>query len=169
MRRLRIVGLTASAGAVVAAAVIVAGQQLATAPHATAAPDPTKPTATVSGVGEPTRLLLYQQSLGPAYDNMQSALQNIDNSLRKGDWDGAIDGCHELADSGAQFKALLPTPDQKLTSKVRQAAAEIANASNVCMNFGPSTTNADYNQMQSYVSKAIDNLVAAKGIMSPGG
>ena len=158
-------GVVVGSAAVVAAAAIGAGAQLAGSPTATALPVDT-PTATVSGVAPPSKEAQYWSKVDPAYTDMESAVQALSNASDGGNPDAMKAACQQLSKSGQELKNTLPSPDSKVTPRIQEAVDNINSAYNVCMTLGPDTSQADVNQFTDAINAARAHLKSAQQIVA---
>jgi hypothetical protein len=156
-------GVLMGSAAIVAAAAIAAGAQLASSPTALAGP---KPTATVSGVADPGSANSYLSSIGPAWQLMQSSLQNLANAVQAADWTAINTSCQQLAGAAQRYQASLPSPDSRVTPRIQSAADNINQAVDVCMTWVPGSQ-PDVAQLMSHVEDATADLRKAKTILAP--
>jgi TolA-binding protein len=177
-RWLTVTARVVGSGAVVTAIAIGSGMQLANSPSAIAdrgdRPTPTfggvvaTPTATVSGVADPTSGIEYFSSLNGSFQNLQYALESIAKALNANDWDSVKAGCQQLAASGQQMRGTLPSPDSRATFRIQAAVDNISSASSACMALGPTSTQDDLNHMMSYINSANTDYKTVKQILAPG-
>ena len=176
-RRLAATGRLVGLAAVISATVIAVGTPLTHSPSAIAdkgnrnTPSVTGqavvPTATVSGVADPTEGAQYFGSIMGSYNDMQAALRTIGNGLQNPiNWDTIKAGCQQLSNAGALLKSTLPSPDSRVTFRIQSAVDNINTASDICNGLGPTSTQADLDHMMSFVNTANGDFKAVKQILS---
>jgi len=162
----RVAGVVASCGAIGVAVLVASGTELASPPSASAFNTATaSPSATVSGVAGDAAASNYLQKIQSVDQQMESALQAVANGVQNQQWDAARAACQQLSGSGEAFRATLPSPDSRITPRVRQAADDIGTASGMCAAFGPSTTQADWDQFIASINNARSDLISAAQIL----
>ncbi len=162
----RVLGVVISAGAIGAAMLMASGTELASSPSAGAFSTATaSASATVSGVADEPTASGYLQKLASVDQQMESAVQSVADGVNKQDWNAATTACQQLSGSGQAFRAMLPSPDSRITPRLQQVADKINAASGLCMAFGPTTTQADWDQFISSVNGARSDLTGAAQIL----
>jgi len=162
----RVVGVVISSGAIGVAVYVASGTEVASSASADTFTTATATaSATVSGVADETTAASYLQKVGAVDQQMESAVQAVTNGVQNQDWDAANTACQQLSGAGQAFRAMLPSPDSRVTPRLRQAADDIEAASGLCMAFGPNTAQADWDQFISSISGARSDLTSAAHIL----
>lgn len=163
----RTIGVVVSSGAIGVAVVVASGTQMAGSANAGTFPTATaSATATVSGVADDSTATGYLQKLVSVDQQMESAVSALANGVQNGDWDAAGTACQQLSGSGDAFRAMLPSPDSRVSPRVEQAADDVSAASGVCRTFGAgTTTQADWDQCAASIKAARSDLTGAAQIL----
>jgi len=162
----RVAGVVISCGAIGVAVLVAGGTELASPPSASAFNTATAtPSATVSGVVDATTASNYLQKLQSVDQQMESALTAMTNGVANQDWNATKTACQQLADSDGAFRDMLPSPDSRITPRIRQATDDVATASGLCTAFSPSTTQPEYDQFIALIKNARSDLVSAAQIL----
>lgn len=161
----RTMGVLAASAAIVSAAVMAGGTELASSPNASANPATASATATVSGVADQTSASRYLDTINDVDKELESNLQSLASAVQNGDWNGARAACQRISGSGDAFKNTLPSPDSRVTPRIKQAADNIATAGGICMGFGPAMVQADWDNFMVSINNARSDLLSAVPIL----
>ena len=162
----RVAGVVISCGAIGVAVLVANGTELASLPSASAFNTATvSPSATVSGVADDAAATNYLQKLSSVDQQMESAIQAVANAVQNQQWDAAGAACQQLAGSGDAFRALLPSPDSRITPRIRQVADNLSAAAGTCAGFGASTTQAEWDQFVGSLNSVRSELTSASQIL----
>jgi hypothetical protein len=169
-------GLAAGSVAVVIAAAITTGAQLTSSPIASAVgggggggvgfgtADPGTPTATVSGVADASKAATYWAKVNQPATDIENAVQAVSNAVNGGNQDTLKNACQQLSDAGEELRDTLPSPDSEVTPRIQAAVDNIKDATNTCMTFGPSSTQADLDKFTSLINDARAHIKSAQHV-----
>lgn len=166
-RRIRLGSLACGTAAVVAAAIIGSGTELASPPAASAFP---KPTASVSvGADKDAAWKWFQEKIPGPYGSMDDALKTWSTAMAAGDSNGMYGACGMLRVAGARFENVLPAPDPRASVRLKGLAKDLYSAADQCQDLPPQADWDIAKPMLAYVDSAKARLKAAKSIMQPNG
>ncbi|HUO37447.1 MAG TPA: hypothetical protein VMU34_06235 [Mycobacterium sp.] len=97
--------------------------------------------------------------------DFESNLQSLATAVQNQDWGGAKTACQTVSGSAQALKATLPSPDSRVTPRVRQAADNITTAYGRCSQFGPAMVQDDWDQFMTSVNNARSDLISAASIL----
>ena len=104
--------------------------------------------------------VFLHNATGP-FNALQASLGNLNSAIGAHDSDAARGACSQLSEAGKNFDAILPSPDQQLTSELRAVVDSVDAASDTCL---ASSGQVDFDAVSSQLSAANPHLSNAQAI-----
>jgi hypothetical protein len=98
-------------------------------------------------------------------DRMNDALAWFEGAVKSSDYPNAINACHSFAAGVDSLEHSLPTPDDGVTSVLRDAVSHFRDFDRECLTVSPDMTQDQANEVIAYRDKGIERVKAAVDMM----
>lgn len=141
-------------------------------PGCGAGPAPTAPVTASSTVesaalplGSAERINAWRRQHSEAFKTLGTASDRLATAINRADFNGMHTICRELTTANQQIRTGLPTPDQALTTALRQMTGQLAEPTTTCPTLSFASSTRDFIQFGAEVKGAARSFEAARAIL----
>ena len=98
-------------------------------------------------------------------DRMNDALAWFEGAVKSSDYPNAINACHSFAGGVDSLERQLPTPDDGVTTVLKEAVSHFRDFDRECLTVNPDMTQVQANEVVAYRDKGIERVKAAVDMM----
>jgi hypothetical protein len=102
----------------------------------------------------------------PSIDRMNDAMAWFEGAVRSSDYPGALAACRSFADGVGRLERELPSPDDGVTTVLREAIGHFRDFDRECVTVNPEMTQDQADVVVSYRDKGIDRIKSAVDMMN---
>jgi hypothetical protein len=118
-----------------------------------------------SGPSHADTLKAWRNQAQPTIDKMNDAMAWFEGAVRTDDYAGAQNACRSFADSVSRLEQELPSPDDDVTTVLREAVGHFRDFDRECVTVNPAMTQEQANTVVSYRDKGVERIKTAVAMM----
>ncbi|AGB22932.1 hypothetical protein Mycsm_02597 [Mycobacterium sp. JS623] len=117
------------------------------------------------GASHADTLKTWRTHAQPSIDKMNDAMTWFEGAVKSSDYAGALDACRAFAGGVDSLERQLPTPDDSVTSVLKEAVGHFRDFDRQCVTVNPQMTQDQANVVVSYRDKGIERIKTAVDMM----
>lgn len=126
---------------------------------------PVTPGPAVLGLGSAERINAWRKQHYEAFKTLGTASGRLATAINRADFDGIHTICRDLTIANQQIRTSLPTPDQALTTALRQMTGQLNELTARCPTLSFASSTGDFIQFGAEVKGAARSFEAARAIL----
>jgi hypothetical protein len=127
---------------------------------------PSDPAPAALGLGSAERINAWRHQHYEAFKTLGTASGRLVTAINRADFDGIHTVCRDLTSANQQIRTSLPTPDQALTTALRELTGQLNELTRRCPTLSFRSNTGDFIQFGAEVKGAARSFETARAILS---